>query len=383
MFYNNEIYGIPFSGVLLDPNIDGSFDTGLYPDGYGEVYGIYWNSGINQSFGLAKHTIDNLVAPTESGNIFWPAPIPFGQKVQFGFNQITYYDTGRQIPLYDESGIINQENKAFLDIEISTFIPALSSVIYQKLGGPTGFFLTTGRYNNYGDFGGNFNQFINGLNLSNPNFTGYIAYRSGMGMQEFDGGGDFKNYLNSGILTIPIEKSEFFFKKIKPALVQDFLPVSNTIFVPCWRVTGFFSSFDERLSEPSKMFFVDAPGNQYCVFFSGYDAPSNSPLYLTYLNGIQGDSCAIFSKFTETNDVLRFSPFISEFTLQASCAFSASIVEKNDILQITPNLIEKNDILQITPNLIEKSAFLTFNANPIEKNSLLKFYLVKFFEFNH
>jgi len=106
-------------------------------------------------------------------------------------------------------------------------------------------------------------------------------------MQEFDGGGNFSDYLSSGILTTPIEKSTLFFKPFQPMIIQDNIPIGIlsgvTGYAPCWRVTGFFSSPTDRTGDGTRMINLTRPSNQFCVFFSGYDGMQ--PVYLTYLNG--------------------------------------------------------------------------------------------------
>ena len=81
-YYNNELSGISFSGVPLNSNSSGSLDTGNFQDGYGQVYGIYWNTGANPSFGLTPHSLTNNSVPSESGSLYWTSPLPFGQEVQ-------------------------------------------------------------------------------------------------------------------------------------------------------------------------------------------------------------------------------------------------------------------------------------------------------------
>jgi hypothetical protein len=277
----NEPVGIPFSGVPLNPDITGSLDTGVYPHGFGQVFGIYWNQIAYPSVALAKHSLDSLSPPGESGDVYWPAPCPFGQKVILGFNQIEYYDPVLGVYLYDESGVLRQNNQPVVDFNFSSILP-MPSVTGQTLGSNNGYFLTTARVGRTGD--GSWSNFAS-LSIASPNFTGYIAYKSGTGMQAFDGGGNFGDYTDSGVLKIKIENSTLYFKPFTPMLYHDEVP-HGTGLVPCWRVTGLFETLADMTGDFNRRISFTQPGNQYCVFFSGYDG--STPLFITYLNGGSG-----------------------------------------------------------------------------------------------
>ena len=373
LYYDNERYGILQTGV--DPNlaIDGSLDTGVFPYGWGEVYGIYWNTGANQSFGVAKHDFSHQVPPSGFGDLYWTD----SSLVDLKFNKITYYDSGIDKYLYDENGTLGNSGQAIISVSISSILPGMVDIEKQALGFPTGFFLTTQRFLNLGSFG-DVNAFFNSFSLTAPKFTGFIAYRSGSGSQEFDGGGDFGSYLNSGTLTVPIERSEFFLKPFFPAIVADILPITTDLKIPCWRVTGFFSSFSDRLGNPSKMIEISPPSSKYCIFFSGYDGAE--PIFLTYINGATQNNCAFSFGAMESTDPYRFDASISETSNLAKFGFSFN--EDTSLYRITANIVETNDLQKFSMPITEKNDIQKWSMPVVEKGNLIRF-AAKIYEFNH
>jgi len=312
-YYNNEPSGISFSGVILDPLASGSIDTGRFINGYGQVYGIYWNTGANVSYGLAKHTLTQNSAPTISGDIYWTAPSPFGNKIQLGFSGIKYLDPQSNRTFVDNSGILGIGNAMIADFEIKPIKSGLEDIVETsiapslfylngvKLGSINeGIFITNQRFNRTGNFysGSSPNGqqtlsgLLNSLAVVNPLITGYVAYASGEGMQMFDGGGNFKSYMNGGILKTPIEKSDLYLKPFTVYIKPDKVYYGTGDFIDCWRVTDFFSNNQERMTDLKRRLEVSISNqSKYVTFFTGYDSGSNTGLYLTYIKGNKSFYC--------------------------------------------------------------------------------------------
>ena len=319
----NEKHGILQTGVGPNLSITGSTDTGIFPYGWGEVYGIYWNSGANTSFGLAKHNLSNLSPPGQGGNIYWPFGDYINQPVLFGFSGITYYDPDTQIKFLDTDGIVTPDNQILLSLKMfSAILGQAPSIENLSLGSPSGLFLTKDRFLNTGDFA-DINLFYTSLSgVKNPKITGYIAYASGMGMQEFDGGGNFADFTESGVLKVPIEHSEFFFQSFTPEIFRDSLPLSTIDSLPCYRITGFFSSPEERMGRASRMISFANSVSNYVVFFSGYD--DNGPIYLTYIEGTEEDYCPFFPETFELSN----TPYkLYALFLETGCSFDGGALE--------------------------------------------------------
>jgi hypothetical protein len=307
-YYNNELSGISFSGVPLNPNSSGSLDTGNFSDGYGQVYGIYWNTGANPSFGLTPHSLTDNSAPSESGSLYWTSPLPFGQEVQLKFSGITYYDEKTDIYFPDTGNIFGQSRSSgfISDFEIKPIKVRLEDIVEDSIAPSLlflkneelsqlnrGIYITKERFNRTGNFDlthGSNNQSVSGLlnslNVANPIITGYYAYASGEGMQMFDGGGNFKDHMFGGILNTPIEKSELFLKPFTVQLESGKFHYGTGDTVDCWKVVSFFNNQEERMSDVRRRIEVkNSSESKYVTFFTGYNSGTSEGLYLTYIKG--------------------------------------------------------------------------------------------------
>lgn len=307
-YYNNELSGISFSGVPLNPNSSGSLDTGNFPDGYGQVYGIYWNTGANPSFGLTPHSLTNNSVPSESGSLYWTSPLPFGQEVQLKFSGITYYDEKTDIYFPDTGNIFGQSRSSgfISDFEIKPIKVRLEDIVEDSIAPSLlflkneelsqlnrGIYITKERFNRTGNFdlthdsnNQSVSGLLNSLNVASPKITGYYAYASGEGMQMFDGGGNFKDHMFGGILDTPIEKSELFLKPFTVQLESGKFHYGTGDTVDCWKVVSFFNNQEERMSDVRRRIEVkNSSQSKYVTFFTGYDSGTSQGLYLTYIKG--------------------------------------------------------------------------------------------------
>lgn len=313
MSYTNEPYGIPFSGER-NADVTGSLDVELYPNGYGEVYGIYWNTDANISYGLSEHSLLNLQKPSESGSIYWPEVLPFGENIVLKFSGISYYDEYSDTIIFDESGVINLKNGALTNLKIKPLEKDSETVIQTGVmsgdclpfirgeyltGRNQGIFLTKDRFNRVKNFDYSSSppdqQSVSGLlrsmDIQNPLITGYIAYASGEGMQRFDGGANFADHMNGGILNNDISRTDFYLSPFSVNVGQDYfiLDTGDVYRTTGWRVTGFFKDENERRSNLDKLLTI-SPNKQpnYVVFFTGFESGTTDPLYLTYVSGNSG-----------------------------------------------------------------------------------------------
>jgi hypothetical protein len=314
-YYTNEPSGISCTGVPLDPNASGSLNTGIYPYGYGQVYGIYWNTGVNTSYGLASHNLNNLIPPVDSGSIYWSQVPPLGQEVQLKFSGLNYFDQLSNRIFYDDSGVLGVGNGMIADFEIKPIKSGLEDIVESSIA-PSLFYLSNGslaslnegifitkeRFACTGNFysGGasdcpqTLSGLLNSLIINQPLITGYVAYASGEGMQMFDGGGNFKDYMNGGILKTPIERSDLYLKPFtvytQPDKIYYGTGLSDS--VDCWRVTDFFSSNEERMTDLKRRLEITVSSeSKYVTFFTGYDSGTNNGLYLTYIKGHKSFYC--------------------------------------------------------------------------------------------
>lgn len=314
-YYTNEPSGISCTGVPLDPNASGSLNTGIYPYGYGQVYGIYWNTGVNTSYGLASHNLNNLIPPVDSGSIYWSQVPPLGQEVQLKFSGLNYFDQLSNRIFYDDSGVLGVGNGMIADFEIKPIKSGLEDIVESSIAPSLfylsnsslsslneGIFITKERFACTGNFysGGAYDcpqtlsGLLNSLIINQPLITGYVAYASGEGMQMFDGGGNFKDYMNGGILKTPIERSDLYLKPFtvytQPDKIYYGTGLSDS--VDCWRVTDFFSSNEERMTDLKRRLEITVSSeSKYVTFFTGYDSGTNNGLYLTYIKGHKSFYC--------------------------------------------------------------------------------------------
>jgi len=315
MSYYNESSGISCPGVPLDPNASGSLNTGIYPNGYGQVYGIYWNTGLNRSYAVAPHNLDNLTPPEDSGSVYWSKAPPLGQEVQLKFSGLNYFDQLSNRTFYDNSGVLGVGNAMIADFEIKPTKTGLEDIVQSSIA-PSLFYLSNGsllslnegifitkeRFDCTGNFysGGTYDcpqtlsGLLNSLNVSQPLITGYVAYASGEGMQMFDGGGNFKDYMNGGILNTPVENSALYLKPFTVYTQADKIYYGTGLSdsVDCWRVTDFFSSNEERMTDLKRRLEITVSSeSKYVTFFTGYDSGTNNGLYLTYIKGHKSFYC--------------------------------------------------------------------------------------------
>lgn len=80
------------SGTGLNRDYIGSYEkiTGVditadVTGGWGQVYGIFWNTGENPSIGLSLHTTGIKTPPSPTGTIYYPKPAPLGSEVKLYF----------------------------------------------------------------------------------------------------------------------------------------------------------------------------------------------------------------------------------------------------------------------------------------------------------
>lgn len=87
-YYLNEKTGLAMvSGSALNFNYTGSYKKiiGDVSGGWGQVYGIFWDSGNNASVGFSLHTTGIKTPPSPTGTIYYPRPDPFGSEVKLYF----------------------------------------------------------------------------------------------------------------------------------------------------------------------------------------------------------------------------------------------------------------------------------------------------------
>ena len=144
-YYTNESTGFAMiSGVALIQSYSGS--TGIVYNnvtgGWGQVYGIYWNTG-NISIGLAAHTTGMKIPPTPTGVIYYPKTAPLSSGINLYFfitalsgvnNQNTLSTTGAGTYRYLLTGT---DSLTGLNCEYYS----TGSVIYN---GPSGVFRPSG-----------------------------------------------------------------------------------------------------------------------------------------------------------------------------------------------------------------------------------------------